>query len=58
LNWFAVVSLGAYPKKPVTASERACLATTYGLLDALGEAVAGGIFWKIIGSGFKKLIGG
>lgn len=42
MDWFAVVSMGAYPTSTVTAKQRAAYAVSYGLLGLLIELVVGG----------------
>jgi hypothetical protein len=45
MDWFAVVSLGAYPSPTPTGAQRAAFGASYGLLDSVSAAVVSLLFY-------------
>lgn len=58
MDWLAIVSYGVYPTPTPTEAARAAYAISYGLLGDAPTLTPIGKLLKIIGSNFKKLIGG
>jgi len=53
MNWFAIVSSGAYPSGTITGTQRASYAASYGLLSELPENTASDVFRGLLSCGLN-----